>query len=788
MANRNAGTISIRLAVKDGKLIERGLKKMGRQGQQALGRIQDASKPASKGLLAVNAASGQLKEGIHGLSGRLGGFGRALGSIGPIGVGVAAGIAGVVLGLNAMRKAGVNAAKGLAEIRDEALVAGLGIEAFQEFQFVALKTGISTDALVDGFKELQLRTQEFAERGVGTAKDIFVKLGYSQDQLTKKLKDTPAFFDEIISKIRELDKAQQILALDELFGGTAGEQFQRLMADNISSIDDMRQSARSLGFVIDEAIINKGNEASKQLEIMAQIIDRNLDQALVDLAPLAIVVSEAFVVLSGTIRDFADASRDLGEKSGSGLKTALDDNIAQIAKIDRQLVALRVNAQNAPLPIAKQSIEYEIADFERRRAALVKLQGKIESEVTTRSATTPVAAKNTGTQAALQKQLDIRKSYLDTLKRMHLSATNERVKLIEFERDRQLEALEKQKLGTEQSAQARSLIIETANARIIAVQEKTAKSQGKLTDAQKDGARLMKELQTASQTYAVRLEDLNGLLQSGAIDQQTYTRAIVEAEKVFLAAEQSKLAQSRLAADGMKRALLSYTDEALNSASSVETLTNNMFSNMEDALVGFVTTGKFEMSSFIDGILADFARLTVRQSISGPLAQFASSFIGSIFGGGGPLNLSAGVRHSGGMVGGNGPVRSVSAKLFENAPRFHNGGMVGLKNGERPIIAMEDERVLTQAQQGNIADALRGLGSMATRSSTPNINISVHNYGGETVQAETDVQPDGQGGFNVGIFIEQVEGRIAQNVARGHGPLYTSTKNKFGLNPANGVR
>ena len=55
MATRN---LSIRLSVKDHETVQRALGQLGDRGQAALRRIERAGQPASKSLLAVNAAAG----------------------------------------------------------------------------------------------------------------------------------------------------------------------------------------------------------------------------------------------------------------------------------------------------------------------------------------------------------------------------------------------------------------------------------------------------------------------------------------------------------------------------------------------------------------------------------------------------------------------------------------------------------------------------------------------------------------------------------------------------------
>jgi hypothetical protein len=81
-------------------------------------------------------------------------------------------------------------------------------------------------------------------------------------------------------------------------------------------------------------------------------------------------------------------------------------------------------------------------------------------------------------------------------------------------------------------------------------------------------------------------------------------------------------------------------------------------------------------------ILADLARMTVRQTITAPLA---GSLQGAVAGGG-----LFGLFHEGGTAGERPPAaRYVDASVFENALRYHGGGFAGsgLLPDEVPIIA-----------------------------------------------------------------------------------------------------
>jgi hypothetical protein len=129
--------------------------------------------------------------------------------------------------------------------------------------------------------------------------------------------------------------------------------------------------------------------------------------------------------------------------------------------------------------------------------------------------------------------------------------------------------------------------------------------------------------------------------------------------------------------------------ESQDTASATERAFANAFGGAEDALVGFIASGKLEFRSLADSILADLARTTVRQTLTAPLA----GALQSAFASGGQFGLF----HEGGIVGDRPPaVRYADAEVFEQAPRYHSGGFAGsgLLPDEVPIIARRGELVV----------------------------------------------------------------------------------------------
>lgn len=127
-------------------------------------------------------------------------------------------------------------------------------------------------------------------------------------------------------------------------------------------------------------------------------------------------------------------------------------------------------------------------------------------------------------------------------------------------------------------------------------------------------------------------------------------------ERVRLAAQQTADAQARIAtaayeqqrsfAYGWRTAFEEYAENATNAANIARDVFQKTTQGMEDAIVNFAKTGKFEFKSFIASILEDLLRAQIRQTL-------ASVFRLPIFGGGrsgGGGGLFGGFFATGGMI------------------------------------------------------------------------------------------------------------------------------------------
>jgi hypothetical protein len=279
MVERTGGQVTIRLAVKDSDRVRQALRDLGRDGEKALRQLDEAARPASRSLEFFGGVIGGARSEVESLADRLGPIAGALRGLGPGGLIAGAAIAGVgTAALTTMRS--------LTDLKRQAQTAGIDVESFQRLRILAIDTGVGVDALTDGIKELQLRTDEFVQTGGGPAAESFARMGLSADDLKQKLKDPADLFLTIIGRLQRLDQAARVRVMDEVFGGTAAERFAALVDQGEQSLRNMIQTGEDAGRVIKEEMVEKAAALDREFQKVADTIDGKVKSAVVGVASI----------------------------------------------------------------------------------------------------------------------------------------------------------------------------------------------------------------------------------------------------------------------------------------------------------------------------------------------------------------------------------------------------------------------------------------------------------------------------------------------------------------------
>tara|TARA_A100001391_G_scaffold198496_1_gene180149 strand:+ start:15 stop:2126 length:2112 start_codon:yes stop_codon:yes gene_type:complete len=183
--------------------------------------------------------------------------------------------------------------------------------------------------------------------------------------------------------------------------------------------------------------------------------------------------------------------------------------------------------------------------------------------------------------------------------------------------------------------------------------------------------------------------------------------------------------------EGVMGGIKDYFDSIKSGAEEVRAVVTKAFQNMENAIVNFVMTGKLNFAEFTRSILADMARIIVRQAILKPL-------LGGIFG------FDMGGVTGGGTASASGEVTMASFNKLGNAygrngiQKFARGGVVHsptifpFKNGIGLMGEAGSEAILPlkRTKQGKLGVESSGGGGGNV------VNVSV-NAGGTSAQGNT---------------------------------------------------
>ncbi|WAJ26273.1 hypothetical protein [Antarcticirhabdus aurantiaca] len=291
---------------------ERNFQKASGTANQHFGQIERRAKDAGK----------RMEESLSSSSSRIN---ATLSNIGKGGLAALAGAA-TIGGLTALVGRLAAVAEGVANIGSEAKRAGVSTRVFQEWSHVAAQTRIPIDALIDGFKELSIRADEFAVTGKGSGEEAFKRLGFTASDLARRLKEPETLILEIIRRMEGLNKAAQIRVADEIFGGTGGERFVELLSQGEAGIRQMIAEANNLGLVMSDELIAKADEIDKRFKLIAGTVGTELKRAVI----------ETVDVLS----TFFDGFRDFQNQQDDTLKQRLGDIFTQRQELQDTLADL----------------------------------------------------------------------------------------------------------------------------------------------------------------------------------------------------------------------------------------------------------------------------------------------------------------------------------------------------------------------------------------------------------------------------------------------------------------
>ncbi|HEU0223402.1 MAG TPA: phage tail tape measure C-terminal domain-containing protein [Paracoccaceae bacterium] len=787
---------SVRLSVVGGRETKAELAAIGEAGQRSLARIGQATQPASAGLRALDAAAGEVRQGIDQFAARAGPLGGVLGALGPAGLAAAAGIGGMAAAL----------AIGL---RDLAEAERLSLRLEQVLRATGHAAGLTAGEIEGLADQMELATFATAEEVKEAAAVLATFRSVQGDVFREALilaQDLSAVFGQSLTgSVTQLGKAledpiQGINALRR--SGISFNATQREMIEQLVKTGDTAAAQR---IILDTLAIQVGGAGAAETAGLAGAFDRTTDaignflERLAQVTGAADATRAALNTIAGGLEGINAA---LGETQIGQEVVEANNRLLQMVAAREELAKTEaeLRAKGEPLMLIQaEALRQEVAEADADIGALrTEIDGLIArgreevAEIRRAEEGAAVAAAEAKTEKALGRLRDIRRELegfatpeekiervrqrlAETVEELGNLRTapgpgmiDQAIAAAEELARRQIEAIEKpaREAAEREAAQTQETIAgltrtisqfgdtraqfverylaqlgETATDEERAAVERLAGALHELERAQRarasgtgiateasrkakeaadaeaeaererqrlmeEGERIRQSLQTATQDYADTVGHLRELLDAEAISLETFNRAAAQAWGELMEREAEERTR-RLREEGglfgaAQARLEEYVEAAGRTAEVIEEAFAQAFSGAEDAIADFVRTGRFEFASLVTSMLADLARLSVRQAVLGPLAGWLGNLLGSAgtigAGGSAGAGLVSGWKlHGGGVAGEDGQPVRVAAAAFLGAPRLHDGGLA-LRPDEIPAILQRGERVLSREE------------------------------------------------------------------------------------------
>jgi lambda family phage tail tape measure protein len=364
MADRS---LAIRLAVVDGGKVKVELRDVGDAGSRSLKRIEDAARPASRALQALDGVAGEVRGNLEGMAGRLGPLGAGLSRVGPAGLAAAAALAGVGLALTRSFQEAAEADRSYRRL--EAVLKATGhasgltageIGAFSEA--MEASTLVTAEAVQDAAAVLATFRSVSGE--------TFTRaLSLAQDLAT-------VFGSDLASAATQLGKALE----DPTQGLTAlrrvGVSFTESERELIAAMVDTGRTAEAQRLILDALEKQVGGAAAAEAGGLTGATNRlqdawgNLLEAIGRTPVIASVAQGALNLLSSGIEGITGA---LAEEP---IGARIDAATARLQRAKEDLAQLESGGANTPLlgqRFATEEQRHRVAALEKELAALTRI-------------------------------------------------------------------------------------------------------------------------------------------------------------------------------------------------------------------------------------------------------------------------------------------------------------------------------------------------------------------------------------------------------------------------------
>jgi hypothetical protein len=485
------------LSLKDKDAIVRGLESVGKEGQSAIKKIEQAAAPANKSLQALDSTSRGLQSQMGDLSSRAGVAGEALSALGKGGLAAAAGLGAMVAALGFAIRAAREAIDHFSKLNDQAGQLGLDVEALQQWTFGLSQIGVGAEQTTVAMTKLNDAVGQILIEGESAPKNIiesFSALGISIQDIVNTSGDLDAVLRLVADGMEHLGTQAEKTAVAKQLLGRSGAALIPIFNDGAAGIDKMKQSAQDAGAVLSRDLVKSLDDAGDRLSELNQIASVQSARSFGEFSSILVTTRESIIGVWTSINDLIEALRQhLGKNIADDIVSAFIPVIGTINLVSESYKSLKALIEKGINIVAPPEFTTgggfgaaptfaEAAGFSGIPSLRVRPEVPIKAA---KAAKAPRAAKEPKLDFEISKPFEAEilkidelslsgltetqkhaQASMDQIVEANLRAHGELVKLIEIRRDKELEALSVVALSEEDKAKARVLINDTAQQEI----------------------------------------------------------------------------------------------------------------------------------------------------------------------------------------------------------------------------------------------------------------------------------------------------------------------------------
>ncbi|TIU88392.1 MAG: hypothetical protein E5W06_02155 [Mesorhizobium sp.] len=191
-------------------------------------------------------------------------------------------------------------------IATNAKQSGLKPDTYQALAFAAKQANVSQDSFNSALT-IFAKNAGLAEKGTGALYAGLQKLNPQLLQNIINAKDQEERLKLVSDAMAQMTDATQKAALASVVFGKGGVEMARFLDQGRASIDAIKKSARDMGIIVPDELLQRAGELDDKLDVLSQVIHVQLGEALINLAP----------ALTGAMQGFADLSKNINATSSA---------------------------------------------------------------------------------------------------------------------------------------------------------------------------------------------------------------------------------------------------------------------------------------------------------------------------------------------------------------------------------------------------------------------------------------------------------------------------------------